>query len=170
MSLPQPSAPGRHVQPLSDEHLQVVGSIVTALGHLDLVLLRTVRDLVPGDAPSVEALLAGDTTQQLVDKFDRLVKQHYADRPVCAQVVSWCVAINELCGRWNQEFRASWMADQPDNALQRVRYTHTAYGGGLPVEQMDLDDLRRIADEVGDRMAELETMRARLNLRVYPEP
>lgn len=172
MSLPPPERPGRrNVQPLSDEHLRVLGSIVTALGHLDLALLRTVRDLVPGaDGPSVEALLVGDTTPQLAAKFARLVKQHHADEPVCAQVVSWCAAVNDLCGRWNREFRASWVGDQPDDALKRVRYSETAYRGGLPVEQTDLDDLRRIADDVADRMAELETTWAKLGLRGGQDP
>ncbi len=74
-----------------------MGSTVTALGHLDLALLRTVRDLVPGaDGPSVEALLTGGNTAQLAAKFDRLVKQHHPDEPICAQVVSWCVAVNEI--------------------------------------------------------------------------
>ena len=92
-----------------------MGSIVTALGHLDLALLRTVRDLVPGaDGPSVEALLAGDNTSQLTAKFDRLVKQHHPDEPICAQVVTWCVAVNRLCGRWERETHASWVGDQPD--------------------------------------------------------
>ncbi|MGA3219486.1 MAG: hypothetical protein ABSE77_10525 [Acidimicrobiales bacterium] len=171
MSLPWPQPPGHNVQPLSDEHLRVMGSIVTALGHLDLALLRTVRDLVPGaDGPSVEALLAGDTTPQLAAKFDRLVKQHHPDEPICAQVVSWCVAVNEVWGRWNQEIHASWVGDQPDESLKRVRYTKTAYRGGLPVEQTGLDDLRRIADDVADRMAELKAMGARLNLRGDQDP
>jgi hypothetical protein len=166
MSLPQPQPPGHNVQPLSDEHLRVMGSIVTALGHLDLALLRTVRDLVPGaDGPSVEALLAGDTTSQLAAKFDRLVKQHHPDEPICAQVVSWCLAVNEVCGRWHQEIHASWRGDQPDESLKRVRYTKTAYRGGLPVEQTSLDDLRRIADDVADRMAELTDLGAKLGLR-----
>ena len=73
--------PGRSVQTLSDEHMRVMGSIVTALGHLHLALLWTVRDLVPGaDGPSVEALLAGDSTLQLAAKFDRLVKQQSSGR------------------------------------------------------------------------------------------
>lgn len=138
---------------------------MTGLGHLDLALLRTVRDLVPSpDGPSVEALLVGDTTPQLAAKFERLVKQHHPDEPVCAQVVGWCVAVKDVWARWNQEFRASWVGDRPDDALQRVRFTKTAYGGGLPVEQTGLDDLRRIADEVADRMAELEAMWAKLDL------
>jgi hypothetical protein len=142
-----------------------MGSIVTALGHLDLALLRTVRDLVPGaDGPSVEALLAGDTTSQLAAKFDRLVKQHHPDEPICAQVVSWCVAVNEVCGRLERETHASWVGDQPDESLRRVRYTKTAYRGGLPAEQTGLDDLRRIADDVGDRMAELTALRATLDI------
>jgi len=142
-----------------------MGSIVTALGHLDLALLRTVRDLVPGaDGPSVEALLVGDTTPQLASKFDRLVKQHHPDEPVCAQVVSWCLAVNEVWARWNQEIHASWRGDQPDESLKRVRYTKTAYRGGLPVEQTSLDDLRRIADDVADRMAELTGLGAKLGL------
>jgi hypothetical protein len=142
-----------------------MGSIVTALGHLDLALLRTVRDLVPGaDGPSVEALLVGDTTPQLASKFDRLVKQHHPDEPVCAQVVSWRLAVNEVWARWNQEIHASWRGDQPDESLKRVRYTRTAYRGGLPVEQTSLDDLRRIADDVADRMAELTGLGAKLGL------
>jgi hypothetical protein len=154
----------RSTQGLSDEHLRVLGSIVTALGHLDLMLLRTVRDLVPGaDGPSVEALLVGDTTCQLAVKFDRLVKQHHGDEPICAQVVSWCVAVNDLSARWNEEFRASWEGDRPDGALERVRYTKTAYFGGLPVEQTGIDDLRSIADDVTERMNELEGMWATLN-------
>lgn len=136
MSLPRPQPPGHNIQPLSDEHLRVLGSIVTALGHLDLALLGTVRDLVP----------------------------------ICAQVVSWCVAVNEVWGRWNQEIHASWVGDQPDESLKRVRYTKTAYRGGLPVEQTGLDDLRRIADDVADRMAELKAMGARLNLRGDQDP
>ncbi len=148
-----------------------MGSIVTALGHLDLALLRTVRDLVPGaDGPSVEALLAGDTTLQLAAKFDRLVKQHHADEPICAQVVSWCLAVNEVWSRWDQEIHASWKGDQPDDSLKRVRYTKTAYGGGLPVEQTSLDDLRRIADDVADRMAELAGLAAKLELRGDQDP
>ncbi len=84
MSLPPIRPPGHDVQVLSDDHLRVMGSIVTALGHLDLALLRTVRDLVPGaDGPSVEALLAGDNTAQMAAKFDRLVKQHHPDEPIC---------------------------------------------------------------------------------------
>jgi hypothetical protein len=154
----------RKTQGLSDEHLRVLGSIVTALGHLDLMLLRTVRDLVPGaDGPSVEALLVGDTTSQLAVKFDRLVKQHHGDEPICAQVVSWCVAVEDLSARWNEEFRASWEGDRPDTALERVRYTKTAYFGGLPVEQTGIDDLRRIAEDVTDRMTELEALWATLN-------
>jgi hypothetical protein len=142
-----------------------MGSIVTALGHLDLALLRTVRDLVPGsDGASVEALLAGDATSQLAAKFDRLVKQHHPDEPICAQVVSWCVAVNEVCGRWEQEIHASWVGDQPDESLRRVRYTKTAYRGGLPVEETGLDDLRRIVDDVGDRMTELTGLRATLGI------
>jgi hypothetical protein len=144
---------------------------VTAFGHLDLALLRTVRDLVPGaDGPSVEALLVGDTTPELAAKFARLVKQHHADEPICAQVVSWCVAVNDLWERWNREFRASWVGDQPDDALQRVRYSETAYRGGLQVEQTDLDDLRRIADGVAERMADLQISWAKLNLRGHQEP
>jgi hypothetical protein len=171
MSLPQPELPGRRVQPLSGEHLRVLGSIVTALGHLDLALLRTVRDLVPGaDGPSVEALLVGDTTLQLAAKFERLVKQHHPDEPVCAQAVSWCVAVDEVWGRWNREFHASWVGDRPDDALERVRYTTTAYRGGLPVEQTGIDDLRRIADDVAARMAELEGMWAKLDLHGDQEP
>jgi hypothetical protein len=166
MSLPKPRPPGHNVQSLSDEHLRVMGSIVTALGHLDLALLRTVRDLVPGaDGPSVEALLAGDTTLQLAAKFDRLVKQHHPDEPICAQVVSWRVAVNEVWARWDEEFHASWRGDQPDDSLKRVRYTKTAYRGGLPVEQTSLDDLRRIGDDVADRMAELAALGAKLGLR-----
>jgi hypothetical protein len=142
-----------------------MGSIVTAFGHLDLALLRTVRDLVPGaDGPSVEALLAGDTTAQLAAKFDRLVKQHHPDEPICARVVSWCLAMNEVRGRWDQEIHASWRGDQPDDSLKRVRYTKTAYRGGLLVEQTSLDELRRIADDVGDRMAELTGLREKLAL------
>ncbi len=142
-----------------------MGSIVTALGHLDLALLRTVRDLVPGaDGPSVEALLVGDTTPQLAAKLDRLVKQHHPDEPICAQVVSWCLAVNEVWARWNQEIHASWRGDQPDESLKRVRYTKTAYRGGLPVEQTSLDDLRRIADDVADRMTELTGLGAKLGL------
>jgi hypothetical protein len=142
-----------------------MGSIVTALGHLDLALLRTVRDLVPGsDGASVEALLVGDATSQLAAKFDRLVKQHHPDEPICAQVVSWCVAVNEVCGRWEQEIHASWVGDQPDESLRRVRYTKTAYRGGLPVEETGLDDLRRIVDDVGDRMTELTGLRATLGI------
>ena len=171
MSLPQPQAPGHNVQPLSDEHLRVMGSIVTALGHLDLALLRTVRDLVPGaDGPSVEALLAGDTTPQLAAKFDRLVKQHHPDEAICAQVVSWCLAVNEVRGRWDQEIHASWRGDQPDDSLKRVRYTKTAYRGGLPIEQTSLDDLRRIADDIADRMAELADLATKLDLRGDQDP
>jgi hypothetical protein len=163
MSLPQPPPPGHDVQTLSDEHLRVMGSIVTALGRLDLALLRTVRDLVPGaDGPSVEALLAGDSTPQLAAKFDRLVKQHHPDEPICAQVVSWCLAVNQVWARWHEEIHASWRADQPDDSLQRVRYTKTAYRGGLPVEQTSLDDLRRIADDVSARMAELTELATKL--------
>jgi hypothetical protein len=142
-----------------------MGSIVTAFGHLDLALLRTVRDLVPGaDGPSVEALLAGDNTSELAAKLDRLVKQHHPDEPICAQVVSWCVAVNNLCRRWEREIHASWVGDQPDESLRRVRYTQTAYRGGLPVEQTDLDDLRRIVDDVDDRMAELTGLRETLGI------
>ncbi len=47
MSLPQPQPPGHNVQPLSVDHLRVMGSIVTALGHLDLV-----ADAKPACAPS----------------------------------------------------------------------------------------------------------------------
>jgi hypothetical protein len=142
-----------------------MGSVVTAIGHLDLALLRTVRDLVQGaDGPSVEALLAGDTTAQLAAKLDRLVKRHHPDEPICPQVVGWCVAVNKVLGRWDEEIHASWRGDQPDDSLQRVRYTKTAYRGGLPVEQTSLDDLRRIADEVGDRMDELTGFRAKLAL------
>jgi hypothetical protein len=142
-----------------------MGSVVTEIGHLDLALLRTVRDLVPGaDSTSVEALLAGDTTAQLAAKFDRLVRRHHPDEPICAQVVGWCVAVNKVLGRWDQEIRASWRADQPDDSLKRVRYTDTAYRGGLPVEQTSLDDLRRVADDVGDRMDELTSFRATLAL------
>ncbi len=80
MSLPPVRPPGHNAQALSDDGLRVMGSTVTALGHLDLALLRTVRDLVPGaDGPSVEALLAGDNTAQMAAKFDRLVKQHHPD-------------------------------------------------------------------------------------------
>jgi hypothetical protein len=148
-----------------------MGSIVTALGHLDLALLRTVRDLVPGaDGPSVEALLAGDSTSQLAAKFDRLVKQHHPDEPVCAQVVSWCVAVNNLCAHWARETRSSWVGDQPDESLRRVSYNKTAYRGGLPVEQTGLDDLRRIADDVGNRMAELTRLRETLNVHGSQEP
>jgi hypothetical protein len=165
MSLPPPQPPGRSVQSLSDEHLRVMGSIVTALGHLHLVLLRTVRDLVPGaDGPSVEALLAGDSTLQVAGKFDRLVKQHHADEPICAQVVSWCLAVNQVWDRWDKEIHASWRGNQPDESLQRVRYTKTAYQGGLQVEQTSLDDLRRIADDVAGRMAELTELGARLGV------
>lgn len=165
MSLPQPQPPGHNAQPLSDEHLRVMGSIVTALGRLDLALLRTVRDLVPGaDGPSVEALLAGDTTPQLAGKFDRLVKQHHPDEPICAQVVSWCLAVNQVWERWHQEIHASWRGDQPDDSLKRVRYTKTAYRGGLPVEQTSLDDLRRIADDVAARTAELTGLGSKLGL------
>jgi hypothetical protein len=171
MSLPPPPHPGRYPQPLSDEHLRALGSIVTTFGHLDLALLRTVRDLVPGaDGQSVEALLAGDTTAQLAAKFERLVKQHHPDEAICAQVVSWCAAVNDVLDRWSQEFRASWVGDQPDDSLRRVRYTKTAYRGGLPVEQTDIDDLLRIADAVGDRMSELETLWPALNLRGSQEP
>jgi hypothetical protein len=172
MSLPTPPPPGGHnVQPLSDEHLRVLGSIVTAFGHLDLALLRTVRDLVPGgDGPSVEALLAGDTTPQLAVKFDRLVKQHHADEPVCAQVVDWCVSVNEVWERWHQEFRASWVGDRPEEALRRVRFTKTAYRGGLAVEQTSLDDLRRIGDDVADRMSELEAVWANLRISGDQDP
>ena len=142
-----------------------MGSIVTALGHLHLALLWTVRDLVPGaDGPSVEALLAGDSTLQLAAKFDRLVKQHHPDEPICAQVVSWCLAVNQVWERWDQEIHASWRGDQPDDSLKRVRYTKTAYRGGLPVEQTSLDDLRRIADDVADRMAELTALGAKLGV------
>lgn len=149
----------------------MLGSIVTALGHLDLALLRTVRDLVPGaDGPSVEALLAGDTTSQLATKFDRLVKRHHPDEPICAQVVGWCAAVDDVCARWNQELRASWVRYQPDDALKRVRYTTTAYRGGFPVEQAGVDDLRRIGDEVADRMAELETMWGKLHISGDQEP
>jgi hypothetical protein len=165
MNLPQPPRPGHDVQPLSDEHLRVMGSIVTALGRLDLALLRTVRDLVPGaDGPSVEALLAGDTTQQLVSKLDRLVKQHHPDEPICAQVVSWCLAVNQVWARWHEEIHASWRGDQPDDSLKRVRYTKTAYLGGLPVEQTSLDDLRRIADDVAALTAELKGLATKLGL------
>jgi hypothetical protein len=164
MNEPPPPPPGA-APTLSDDHLRVLGSIVVALGHLDLSLLQTVRDLVPGaDGESVEALLAGDTTPQLASKLDRLVKRHHTDEPICAQVVSWCVALNNLWGRWNQELRASWLGDQPDDSLKRVRYTRTAYRGGLPVEQTALADLRRIASDVADRMVELQTIRARLNI------
>jgi hypothetical protein len=170
-STPQHEPGGRSIQGLSDEHLRVLGSIVTALGRLDLMLLRTVRDLVPGaDGPSVEALLVGDTTAQLATKLDRLVKQHHGDEPVCAQVVSWCVAVNEVSERWNQEFRASWQGDRPDEALTRVRYTKTAYFGGLPVEETGLDDLRQIAHDVTDRMTELEALWAKLNPSYNQEP
>jgi hypothetical protein len=166
MSLPPPQPPGRSVQSLSDEHLRVMGSIVTALGHLHLALLRTVRDLVPGaDGPSVEALLAGDSTLQVAGKFDRLVKQHHADEPICAQVVSWCLAVNQVWDRWDKEIHASWRGNQPDESLKRVRYTKTAYQGGLQVEQTSLDDLRRIADDVAGRMAELTGLGARLGVR-----
>src|ERR1700753_446558 len=121
---------------MSDEHLRALGSIVTAFGHLDLALLRTVRDLVAGaDGPSVEALLAGDSTRQLALKFDRLVKRQHTDEPICAQVVSWCAAVDEVSDRWQQEFRSSWSGHQPDDALTRVRYTRTAYTGSLPAEQ-----------------------------------
>jgi hypothetical protein len=162
---------GRSTQGLSDEHLRVLGSIVTALGHLDLMLLRTVRDLVPGaDGPSVEALLIGDTTPELATKLDRLVKQHHGGEPICAQVVSWCVAVNAVYDRWNQEFHASWLRDRPDDALTRVRYTKTAYFGGLPVEETGLDDLRDIAHEVTDRMTELEAFWAQLNPDYNQEP
>lgn len=172
MSLPPPELPGRHnVQPLSDEHLRVLGSIVTAFGHLDLALLRTIRDLVPGaDGPSVEALLVGDTTSQLAAKFDRLVKQHHPDEPICAQVVSWYSAVNAVCEEWGREFRASWVGDQPDDALRRVRYTTTAYRGGLPVEQTNLDDLRRIGDKVADLMDELVPMWPKLGINGNQNP
>jgi uncharacterized protein YjeT (DUF2065 family) len=166
MNLPQARRPGHSVQTLSDEHLRVMGSIVTALGQLDLALLRTVRDLVRGaDGASVEALLAGDTTPQLAAKFDRLVKQHHPDEPICAQVVSWCLAINQVWGRWHEEIHASWRGDQPDDSLKRVRYTKTAYRGGLPVEQTSLDDLRRIGDDVAALMAELTGLATKLGLR-----
>lgn len=163
MSLPESFAAELDTQLLSDEHLRTLGAIVASLGHLDLALLETVRDLVPGaDGQSVEALLAGDTTPQLVAKLDRLVKQQHADDPICAQVVSWCVAVDDLWGRWNQELRSAWVGDQPDDSLKRVRYTKTAYLGGLPVEQTGLDDLRRIAGEVADRMAELKVIGEKL--------
>jgi hypothetical protein len=171
MSLPPAQHPGRYPQPLSDEHLRTLGSIVTILGHLELALLRTVRDLVPGaDRQSVEALLAGDTTTQLAAKFDRLVRQHHSDEAICAQVVSWCAAVNDVLDRWEQEIRASWVGDQPDDSLRRVRYTKTAIRGGLPVEQTHLDDLLRIADEIGDRMSELEAMWPALNLQGNQDP
>jgi hypothetical protein len=171
MSLPRSQPGNSHDQSLSAEHLQVLGSIVTALGHLDLALLRTVRDLVPGaDGPSVEALLVGDATPELAVKFDRLVKQHHPDEPICAQVVSWCRAVTEVWERWNQEFHASWVRDRPDDALRRVRYTKTAYRGGLPVEQTSLDELKRIATSVTDRMSELEAMWAQLDLGSDQEP
>jgi hypothetical protein len=51
------------------------------------------------------------------------------------------------------------VGDQPDESLKRVRYTKTG-----------LDDLRRIADDVADRMAELKAMGARLNLRGDQDP
>jgi hypothetical protein len=157
---------GRDGDGLSDAHLQALGSIVAALGHLDLILLRTVRDLVPGaDANSVEALLAGDSTLQLAAKFDRLVKQHHGDEPICAQVVSWCVALNELWGRWNQEFRASWVGDQPDDALSRVLYTKTSYFGGQPEERTRVGDLDSIAADARVQIDELQAMRPRLKLR-----
>jgi hypothetical protein len=170
-STPERESGERTTQGLSDEHLRILGSIVTALGHLDLMLLRTVRDLVPGaDGPSVEALLVGDTTTELATKFDRLVKQHYGDEPICAQVVSWCVAVNDVWGRWNAEFRASWVGDRPDDALRRVRYTRSAYFGGLPVEQTRLDDLRGIGDDVEARMVELKGMWPRLHLHGEQDP
>jgi hypothetical protein len=73
------------------------------------------------------------------------------------------VAVNNLSVRWNEEFRASWEGDRPDSALERVRYTKTAYWGGLPVEQTGIDDLRRIAADVTDRMTELDAIGAQLN-------
>ena len=171
MSLPPSLPAGHNVQPLSDEHLRVMGSIVTALGHLDLALLRTVRDLVTdADGPSVEELLEGENTSQLTAKFDRLVKQHHPDEPICAQVVTWCVAVNRLCGRWERETHASWVGDQPDESLRRVSYNKTAYRGGLPVEQTGLDDLRHIADDLGDRMAELTGLRETLDIHGSQEP
>jgi hypothetical protein len=164
-STPQGDSGGRDGDGLSDEHLQALGSIVAALGRLDLVLLRTVRDLVPGaDGNSVEALLAGDSTPQLAEKFDRLVKQHHGDEPICAQVVSWCLALNELWAQWNQEVRSSWVGDQPDDALARVRYTKTSYFGGQPEERTRLDDLEHIAADARERISELEAMRPRLQL------
>ena len=102
-----------------------MGSTVTALGHLDLALLRTVRDLVPGaDGPSVEALLTGGNTAQLAAKFDRLVKQHHPDEPICAQVVSWCVAVNEILRTLGagEPTRHGQVTDQPDESLRRVSY------------------------------------------------
>jgi hypothetical protein len=172
MSLPQSEPPGGHnIQPLSAEHLRVLGSIVTALGHLDLALLRTIRDLVPGaEAASVEALLAGDSTLQLAAKFERLVTQHHPDEPVCAQVMAWCSEVKKVCGRWEQEFRASWVGDQPDEALQRIRYTSPAYRGGLPVEQTSLDDLRRLGDDVADLMTALVPLWARLDIAGDQDP
>jgi hypothetical protein len=165
VSLPPPERPGILQQSLSDEHLRALGSIVTAFGHLDLALLRTVRDLIPGaDGPSVEALLAGDSTAQLGTKFDRLVKRLHTDEPICAQVDSWCSAVDQLSRHWQQELRASWLGDRPDEALTRVRYTTTAYTGGLPAEQTDLDDLLRIGEAVADRIAELSTLRSKLGL------
>jgi hypothetical protein len=164
-STPPADSGGRDDDGLSDEHLRALGSIVAALGHLDLILLRTVRDLVPGaDRNSVEALLAGDSTAQLAEKFDRLVKQHHGDEPICAQVVSWCMALSELWAQWNQEFRSSWVADQPDDALTRVRYTKTSYFGGQPEERTRLDDLEHIAADARARIGELQTMRPRLKL------
>jgi hypothetical protein len=152
---------------LSDEHLRALGSIVAALGHLDLLLLRTVRDLVVGaDSNSVEALLAGDSTHQLAAKFDRLVKQLHGDEPICAQVVSWCVALDDLWARWNGEFRASWLGGQPDDALSRVRYTKTAYFGGQPEETTDIGDLQQVANDAIARIDELVAMRPGLHLDV----
>ena len=118
----------------------------------------------------MEALLAGDNTAQMAAKFDRLVKQHHPDEPICAQVVSWCVAVNDTCARWERETHASWVGDQPDESLRRVSYGKTAYRGGLPVEQISLDDLRRLADEVGDRMTELTGLRETLNIHGSQDP
>ena len=106
-----------------------MGSTVTALGHLDLALLRTVRTSSLARA-HVEALLTGGNTAQLAAKFDRLVKQHHPDEPICAQVVSWCVAVNEICGRWERETHASWASDRP---ARRVIKTGQLWPAAPPV-------------------------------------
>lgn len=166
MSLPRPEPLPRESQHLSSDHLHVLGAIVTALGHLDLALLSTIRDLVAGaDKAAVEALLAGDTTTQLAAKFERLVKQQHADESVVAQVVAWREALMQVRERWDQEFRSAWTEDRPDEALQRVRYTKTAYRGGLQVEQTSVDELRHILASVQERIGDLDALGVPLGLR-----